>query len=44
MSIDVLDGAATPSAPERSTGGVAARQAMLRWAWRLFTASGASRS
>ena len=36
MSVDVLERPATESAPEPTTGGVAARQAMLRWAWRLF--------
>jgi putative ABC transport system permease protein len=36
MSIGLLERPATGSSPERTTGGVAARRAMLRWAWRLF--------
>ncbi len=36
MSVGVLERPATQSAPEPTTGGVAARQAMIRWAWRLF--------
>ncbi len=36
MSVGVLERPTTASAPEPTTGGVAARQAMLRWAWRLF--------
>ena len=36
MSVGVLERPITGSAPEPTTGGVAARQAMIRWAWRLF--------
>ena len=36
MSIGVLERPATGSAPEPTTGGVPARRAMVRWAWRLF--------
>ncbi len=36
MSVGTLEGPAARSAPEPSTGGVAARRAMIRWAWRLF--------
>ena len=36
MSVGVLERPATGSAPEPTTGGVPARRAMLRWAWRLF--------
>ena len=36
MSVGVLERPATESAPEPTTGGVPARRAMLRWAWRLF--------
>ena len=36
MSVDVLERPASGSAPDTATGGVAARKAMLRWAWRLF--------
>ena len=36
MSVGVLERPATGSAPAPSTGGVAARRAMVRWAWRLF--------
>ena len=36
MSVGVLERPATASAPEPTTGGVPARRAMLRWAWRLF--------
>jgi putative ABC transport system permease protein len=36
MSTSVLERPATESAPAPSTGGVPARRAMIRWAWRLF--------
>ena len=36
MSVDVLERPVTSSAPTPSSGGVPARRAMLRWAWRLF--------
>ena len=37
MSVGVLERPATSaSAPAASNGGVAARRAMVRWAWRLF--------
>ena len=36
MSVDVLDRPVARAAPESATGGVAARRAMIRWAWRLF--------
>src|SRR5271165_5618676 len=36
MSIGVLDRPAAQSSPGPTTGGVAARRAMIRWAWRLF--------
>jgi putative ABC transport system permease protein len=36
MSVGVLDRPVTGSAPRPTTGGVPARRAMLRWAWRLF--------
>src|SRR5271166_5297477 len=36
MSIGVLDRSAAQSSPGPTTGGVAARRAMIRWAWRLF--------
>lgn len=36
MSVDLLERPITGSAPESSTGGVPARRAMIRWAWRLF--------
>jgi putative ABC transport system permease protein len=36
MSVGVLERPATGSDPEPTTGGVAARRAMIRWAWRLF--------
>ena len=36
MSVGVLERPATQSAPEPTTGGVPARRAMVRWAWRLF--------
>ncbi len=36
MSVDVLERPITGSAPMPSSGGVPARRAMLRWAWRLF--------
>ena len=36
MSVGVLERPVTGSAPEQSTGGVPARRAMIRWAWRLF--------
>src|ERR1039458_7831409 len=36
MSVSVLERPVTGSAPEPTTGGVPARRAMIRWAWRLF--------
>ena len=36
MSVGVLERPATGSAPDGTTGGVPARRAMIRWAWRLF--------
>src|SRR5580698_4630535 len=36
VSVDVLDRPITGSAPMPSSGGVPARRAMVRWAWRLF--------
>ena len=36
MSVDLLERPATGSAPEPTSGGVPARRAMTRWAWRLF--------
>ncbi len=36
MSVDVLDRPVARSVPEPTTGGVPARRAMIRWAWRLF--------
>jgi putative ABC transport system permease protein len=36
MSVDVLESPTIGSAPEPTTGGVPARRAMVRWAWRLF--------
>ena len=36
MSVGVLERPVTRSAPEPTTGGVPARRAMIRWAWRLF--------
>ena len=36
MSVGVLDRPTTESASASSTGGVAARRAMIRWSWRLF--------
>jgi putative ABC transport system permease protein len=36
MSVEVLERPATGSAPAPSTGGIPARRAMVRWAWRLF--------
>ena len=36
MSVGLLERPATGSAPAPSTGGVPARRAMVRWAWRLF--------
>ncbi len=36
MSVGVLERPATGSDPEPTTGGVPARRAMIRWAWRLF--------
>ncbi len=36
MSVDALERPVTGSASEASAGGVPARRAMIRWAWRLF--------
>jgi putative ABC transport system permease protein len=36
VSVGVLEGSINDPAPGPTTGGVPARQAMLRWAWRLF--------
>jgi putative ABC transport system permease protein len=36
MSVGVLERRVTQSGPEPTSGGVAARRAMIRWAWRLF--------
>jgi putative ABC transport system permease protein len=36
MSVGVLDRPVAQSTPEPTTGGVPARRAMIRWAWRLF--------
>ena len=36
MSLGVLERPATGSGPAPSSGGIAARRAMVRWAWRLF--------
>jgi putative ABC transport system permease protein len=36
VSVDVLERPVMGSAPTPSSGGVPARRAMLRWAWRLF--------
>ena len=36
MSVGVLERPVTQSGPEPSSGGVPARRAMIRWAWRLF--------
>lgn len=36
MSVGVLERPTIQSAPPPSSGGVAARRAMVRWAWRLF--------
>ena len=36
MSVGLLERPVTGSAPAPSTGGVPARRAMIRWAWRLF--------
>jgi putative ABC transport system permease protein len=36
MSLGVLERPATGSVPAPSSGGIAARRAMVRWAWRLF--------
>jgi putative ABC transport system permease protein len=36
VSVDVLEAPGTRPAPEATTGGVSARRAMIRWAWRLF--------
>jgi len=36
MSVGVLERPATGSPPDPTTGGVPARRAMMRWAWRLF--------
>jgi putative ABC transport system permease protein len=36
MSVGVLERPIAGSSPETTTGGVPARRAMIRWAWRLF--------
>ena len=36
MSVGVLERPGTQSGPETTNGGVPARRAMIRWAWRLF--------
>ena len=36
MSVGALERPVTGSAPAQTTGGVPARRAMIRWAWRLF--------
>jgi putative ABC transport system permease protein len=36
MSVGVLERPVTQSGPEPTSGGVAARRAMVRWSWRLF--------
>ncbi len=36
MSVGTVERRVTGSGPEPTTGGVPARRAMLRWAWRLF--------
>jgi putative ABC transport system permease protein len=36
MSVSVLERPSAGSAPEPTTGGVPARRAMVRWAWRIF--------
>ena len=36
MSVDVLERPVAQAGPEPATGGVPARRAMIRWAWRLF--------
>jgi putative ABC transport system permease protein len=36
VSVGLLERPLTAPAPETSSGGVPARQAMIRWAWRLF--------
>jgi putative ABC transport system permease protein len=36
MSVGVLERPVTGAAPEPTSGGVAARRAMVRWSWRLF--------
>jgi putative ABC transport system permease protein len=36
MSVGVLERRATRSVPAPSSGGIPARRAMVRWAWRLF--------
>jgi putative ABC transport system permease protein len=36
VSVGVLDRPVAQSAPEPTAGGVPARRAMIRWAWRLF--------
>jgi putative ABC transport system permease protein len=36
MNVDVLDHPVTGSGGHSTTGGVPARRAMIRWAWRLF--------
>ena len=36
MSVGVLEQPGTQSGPEPTAGGVPARRAMIRWAWRLF--------
>ena len=36
MTVDVLERSRTGPGAESTTGGMAARRAMMRWAWRLF--------
>src|SRR5580704_7256991 len=36
MTVGVLEAPDTRTDPESTTGGVPARRAMIRWAWRLF--------
>src|SRR3984957_3991288 len=36
MSVGVLERPTTAAVPAPSSGGIPARRAMIRWAWRLF--------